>query len=178
MVTAVERDEPAIEARTWRLGWRVQATNAPKERLSFPAAVVQYRGGWCLERGFHLFKDEPLGIQPLYVRRDDQLRGLTHLVTLGLRLLTLLEVQVRQSVVQTGELWTGLYVGQPQRTTANPTAPQLLGVIARSEITLTRLEWAGHQQWHLTPLPALLERTLLCLGLSPSLYQRLIENST
>ena len=99
-------------------------------------------------------------------------------VRLGLRLLTLIEVQVRQSVPQTGELWTGLYEGQPQRATARPTAPQLLGAIARAQITLTRVDVAGRRHWHLTPLPPLLERTLACLSLSPSLYQRLIENST
>ena len=96
----------------------------------------------------------------------------------ALRLLTLIEVQVRQSVKQTGELWIGLYEGQPQRATAKPTAPQLLGAIARARITLTRVDVAGMRHWHLTPLPPLLERTLACLGLSPSLYQRLIENST
>ena len=94
------------------------------------------------------------------------------------RLETLLEIQVRASVRETGELWTGLYVGQPQRATAQPTAPQLLGAIARAEITLTRAEWRGEEQWHLTPLPPLLERTLACMGLSASVYQRLLENST
>jgi transposase len=177
-ITAVERDEPAIEARRMRLGWRVQGTNAPPERLTFPGCVAQYRGGWCLERTFHLLKDRPLGIRPLFVRRDDQLRGLTHLLTLGLRLLTLIEVELRREVRQTGELWTGLYEGQPQRATANPTATQVLGAIARAGVTLTRVERGREQHWHLTPLPPLLERTLACLGFSPSLYQRLIENST
>ena len=54
----------------------------------------------------------------------------------------------------------------------------LLGAIARAQITLTRVDVAGRRHWHLTPLPPLLERTLACLSLSPSLYQRLIENST
>jgi transposase len=178
VIAQVEREEATIEARRWRLGWRVQVTCAPSWRLSFPAAVLQYREGWCLERGFHLFKERPLGIRPLFVRRDDQICGLTHLVTLGLRLLTLLEVQVRADVRKTGELWTGLYVGQPQRATAQPTAPQLLGAIARAEITLTRVEWGGEERWHLTALPPLLERTLACMGLSAGVYQRLMENST
>ncbi len=46
-----------------------------------------YRRGWCLEHGFHLLKDKPLGIRPLYVRKDDQILGLTRLLTLGARLL-------------------------------------------------------------------------------------------
>jgi transposase len=178
VITRIQRNAKAIEERRMRLGWRVQATNAPPVRLSFPQAVVQYRGGWCLERSFHLLKDTPLGIRPLWVRRDDQIRGLTHLLTLGMRLLTFIEVQVRKSVQQTGELWTHLYVGQPQRATPRPTAPRLLDAIARADITLTRVELGGESHWHLTPLPAILERTLGCLGLSPAAYQRLLENST
>lgn len=178
VITAVEIDAVALAARRERLGFRVQVTNAPAAQLSFSGAVVQYRGGWCLERVFHLVKDTPLGIQPLYVRRDDQVRGLTHLLTLAARLLTLLEIQLRHSVAQTGELFCGLYVGQEARATARPTATQVLGSIARAQITLTRVELGGQAHWHLTPLPPLLERTLTCLQLSPSLYQRLIENST
>ena len=41
-----------------------------------------------------LVKDRPLGIRPLYVRRDDQIVGLAHLLTLALRVLTLFEVLV------------------------------------------------------------------------------------
>ena len=178
VITQVRRDASAIEERRMRLGWRVQATNTPAVRLSFTQAVVQYRGGWCLERSFHLLKDQPLGIRPLWVRRDDQIRGLTHLLTLGMRLLTFIEVQVRDNVQRTGELWTNIYVGQPQRATPRPTGPRLLDAIARADITLTRVDLGGKSRWHLTPLPPLLERTLGCLGLSPSAYQRLVENST
>ena len=45
---------------------------------------------------FHLLKDRPLGISPFWVRRDDQVVGLTHLLTLALRVLTLFEVLVRR----------------------------------------------------------------------------------
>lgn len=73
VITEVRRDEEAIARRQARLGWRVQATNAPSEWMSLAQCVVHYRGGWCLERDFHLVKDRPIGIQPLYVRRDDQI---------------------------------------------------------------------------------------------------------
>ena len=73
VITEVRRDEEAIARRQARPGWRVQATNAPSEWMSLAQWVVHYRGGWCLERDFHLVKDRPIGIQPLYVRRDDQI---------------------------------------------------------------------------------------------------------
>ena len=71
--------------------------------------------GWKKERLFHRFKDQPLGIRPLYVRRDDQIQGLTHLVTLALRVLTLFELLVRRGQQQSGEKLQGLYPGLPNR---------------------------------------------------------------
>jgi transposase len=173
VVTAVAREQAAVAAHRERLGWRLYATNAPEAVVAFAGVVQHYRGGWCLERDFHLLKDHPLGIQPLFVRRNDQLRGLTHLLTLGMRLLTLLEGQVRQALAQAGEGWAGLYEGQPQRRTRTPTAPLLLKAVARTDITLTHVRWGSQQAWHLTPLPPVLRRLLACLNLSSWLYEQL-----
>jgi len=86
-ITEARRESAAIEARRQRLGWRVQVTNSPKKRLSLVASVLSYRSGWCLERDFHLLKDYPLGIRPLYVKSDAQIGGLVRLMTLALRML-------------------------------------------------------------------------------------------
>ena len=75
VITDVGPDDAAITARRHRLGWRVQVTNLPKAKLTLSQAVIHYRGGWSLERDFHLIKDRPLGISPLYVRDDDQIIG-------------------------------------------------------------------------------------------------------
>ncbi|HVE74175.1 MAG TPA: transposase [Mycobacteriales bacterium] len=177
-ITAVERAAAAIAGQTARLGWRILVTNRPAATLPLAQTVAHYRGGWRLERIFHLLKDRPLGLSPLYVRRDDQIRGLTRLLTLAVRLQTLLETQTRRGLAEADEELAGLYPGQPQRTTARPTATRLLTAIAHAEITLTRLDRGPQPLWHLTPLPSLLERVLTCLGLSPSLYHRLAENSS
>src|SRR4029077_5172799 len=105
---------------------------------SLDEAVVIYRGGWSVERVFHLFKDQPLGIRPLFVRRDDQIQGLTHLVSLALRVLMLFEVLVRRGQEQSGEKLKGLYPGQAKRTTDRPTATRVLEAIARVQITLSQ----------------------------------------
>lgn len=178
VITAVQRDTAAIQERQYRLGWRVQVTSMPREQLSLTQTVLHYNGGWCQERDFHLLKDRPLGISPLYVRRDDQIIGLTHLLTLALRLQTLLETQVRRGLTQAGETLTGLYEGQPKKATDHPTAVSLLKAIARAEITLTHITGAGQAQWHLTPLPDLLNRVLTYMGLNPLLYKRLTDNSS
>jgi transposase len=176
-IATVRRDEPAIGHRVERLGWQVQVSNLPAERLSLEESLWTYRGGWCGERLFHLFKDEPLGIRPFYVWRDDQILGMTHLVTLALRVLTLFEVLVRRGQEQSGEKLPGLYPGQAKRVTESPTAKRVLEAIARAGITLTQVESGGEVRWHLTPLPKLVKRVLGYLGLSEAVYTRLVINS-
>jgi transposase len=177
-ITAVRRNEMAIRQRVARLGWQVQVTNAPVSRLSLGDSLLTYRGGWCVERIFHLLKGQPLGIRPLFVRRDDQVRGVAHLVTLALRVLTLFEVLVRRGQDQSGEKLTGLYPGQAKRTTDRPTAWRVLGAIARARITLSQVESREGSCWHLTALPDLVKRVLGYLGLSVEVYTRLVINSS
>ena len=131
--------------------------------------MQHYRQGWCLERDFHLRKCRPLGIRPLYVRRDDQIVGLTHLLTLALRELLVLQIQVRRGLAQTGVQLGGLYPEQPNRATEQPTATCILKAFARAEITPTRITLGGASHWHLSPLPAQLMLVLAYLGLSPLL---------
>ena len=89
----------------------VQVTNSPKKRLSLLASVLSYRSGWSLERDFHLLKDDPLGIRPLFVKSDAQIGGLVRLITLALRMLSVVEMQGRRGVAATGHKVKGYYSG-------------------------------------------------------------------
>lgn len=177
-IITVQRNDAAIQARKHRQGWRFYVTNLPTTHMNLAQAAIHYRGGWSLERNFHLVKDLPLGLSPLFVRRDDQIVGLTYLLTIALRLLTLIETQVRRSLHQTNEALTGLYEGNPNRATQQPTGKRLLKAFARTKIILTHVEIGEQRLRHLTPLSPLLERILHGLGLSTTLYSRLAANSS
>jgi transposase len=177
VLTAVQRDEAAIAQTKARQGWRVQVTNLPLLRWSLREAVLVYNGGWSVERDFHILKDQPLGIQPLFVREEEQIVGLTRLLTIALRVLTLSELQVRSGLAEAEEKLCGLYEGQPKRTTDHPTAARCLKAISRMEITVTRVEAGPHVQWHLSMLPPLLVRILKLLQLSPNLYTCLTKQA-
>ena len=177
VITGVARQEHAITARQHRLGWRMQVTNAPAEQLPLMQAVLHYRGGWTIERDFHLLKALPLGLSPLFVWKDDQIIGVTRLLTLALRVLTLIESQVRQGQKQSAEVLLGLYEGQPKRTTARPTGTRLLKAFVRAPLTLTRLETSAGVQWHVTPLTELQLQILRLLRLPTSLYAAMPVNS-
>ena len=175
-LTGVQRHEEAIAARRHRLGWRVQVTNAPMDRLPLSQAIRHYRGGWSLERDVHLVKDLPLGLHPLFVWKEEQIKGLTRLLTLALRLLTWLETQVRRGLAQAP--LAGLYEGSPTRTTERPSGTRILQAFARAQLTLTRVEMGRGIAWHLTPLAPLHEQLLRHLHLPTSLYTALADNSS
>jgi transposase len=178
VITGVQLNAAAIAARQSRLGWRVQGTNAPADRLSLTQAVLHYRQGWSLERDFHQLKDLPLGLSPLFVWKDDQITGLTRLLTLALRLLTLIETQVRRGLAQAQATLTGLYEGAPARSTERPTGKRILQAFARARLTLTHMEMGAATDWHLTPLSTLHEQLLRYLHLPVSLYSALAYDSS
>jgi transposase len=168
-ITSVKRQKAAIAAHCKRLGWRAQLTNAPL-RISLNQCVNLYRGNWRGERNYHRFKSEPAGIDPIYVHNDDQIIGLTRLVTLAARAASILEWEVERGLKKEEKVMKGLYAGQPQKATATPTAVAMLEAISRSEITLTQFESEGETSWHLTPLPQLLVDVLRYLHLPLTLY--------
>lgn len=172
-ITDVERIEEAIVARKARMGWRVQVTNMPEKRCTLEEAIEWYNGGWSIERNWHMIKDRPLGIQPLYVRENDQIDGLTKLLIVALRVLTYIEVVVRSKLAEEKRTLSGLYPGQATRRTANPTAVRMLKAIVGLQLTVFGQTSGKKVVWQLSPLPSLLETLLELMGLSRTLYTNL-----
>jgi len=97
---------------------------------------------------------------------------------LGLRLLTLIESQVRQGLRQAGKPLKGLYAGQATRETDRPTGKRILQAFARAQITLTRVVVDRQTTWHITALSELHKQVLHYLRLPETLYAGLINNSS
>ena len=178
VLTSVQRDAAAIEAAKYRLGWRVHVTNMPQKMLGVAQAVVHYRGGACVEGDFRMLKGKPIGLSPLYVWADDQIRGLTHLLTMALRLLTLIQMNIREALDKEDTSLAGLYEGQLSRTTNRPTTFRILRAFVRGEMTLAYITIGTQRYVNLSPLSDVLVSILTYLGLSASLYTSLIQNSS
>jgi len=170
-ITTVQRNEEAIADLVAWLGWRAYASNAPQKRLSLSQAVRDYRHEYHIEHGFARLKGAPLSIAPLFVKRDDQVIGMTHLLSLALRVLTLMEFVVRRSLKQQGTTLAGLYKDNPRRATATPTAERLLQAFV--PITLTQLQLPAQTIRHVTPLTPVQEQILRLLGFPLDLYASL-----
>jgi transposase len=173
-ITAVSRHAAAIAAQQATLGWRVYVTNAPATQLTLADAILTYRAEWLIERGFHRLKGVPLSLDPLFVKRDDQVIGLTNLLSIAVRFLTLLEFVVRRQLKQNQEQLVGLIENNPKKGINNPTTERLLKAFA--DVTLTIVRAPGQIIRHVTPLSALQIRILELLGLSPGVYIQLAEN--
>lgn len=171
----VEVDQEAVNKAKRLHGWRVYVTNQPAEQLSLTQAVLAYRDEYVIERGFGRLKGKPLSLTPMYLENDDHVTGLIRLLTIGLRVLTLLEFTVRRRLATQHEKLAGLYAGNPKRSTTRPTAEALLE--AFKEITLTMVTIGGQIQRHLTPLSNVQQQILSLLDFNSDIYTRLARYS-
>jgi transposase len=175
-ITTIERQEEPIAALKQRFGWKAFVTNATQQRLTLAEAVLCYRHEYRIERIFNRLKSR-LQIAPLFVTRDDQVQGLTHLLMLGVRVLTLVEFIVRRSLQQDKAELADLHPENRHKGTDTPTAERLLKAFSGISLTLIK-DAAGREvrRW-LTPLSSVQQDILQRLGLDAHLYRQLeIQN--
>ncbi len=167
----VSLDRAAVQAHEQSLGWRVYATNQPAAQLSLPQALLAYRSEYLIEHGFARLKGRPLALAPTYLHSEARVKGLVRLLTIGLRVLTLLEYTVRQSLTRSHLTLSGLYPENPRRTSAQPTTERLLA--AFKGVTLSVIHLPGQLHRYLPPLSELQQRILTLLDLPTDTYSRL-----
>jgi transposase len=162
------RDETLIEGKKREMGWQVYGTNAVT--LTLPQAVWAYRGQYRVEEDWSRLKGRPLGLVPLYLQDEGRIGGLVHLLSLALRLLSLLEWVVRERLRQEGSKLQGVYAGQPGRQTARPSAELLLATM--KTISVSVVEANGQVRALLSPLTEVQKRLLALWDMPPDLYEK------
>jgi transposase len=166
----VRRDEARVGEKKREMGWQVYGTNA--RTLTLPQAVWAYRGQYRVEDDWSRLKGRPLGLTPLYLQDEGRIQGLVYLLSLALRLLTLLEWVARERLRQEGAKLQGVYAGQPGRKTARPSAELLLA--AMKTISVSVIEVNGEMHALLSPLTEVQKRLLDLWGMPPDLYEKLV----
>lgn len=173
-IIKVVRNEDAVRDACRRFGWKIFVTNAASTVLSLNHAILTYRNEYRIERIFSRLKGR-LNIAPLFVKRDDQIEGLTALLTLGVRVLTLVEFVVRRSLQMDNTKLPDLHPENRRKKTNKPTAERILKAFSNISLTIICDE-AGNEVFRLlTPLSVLQQSILNMLGLG-SVYRQL-ENS-
>ena len=168
----VRRDKEAIKAVKERMGWRIYATNHPG--LSLGAAVLAYREQFRIEDGISRLKGRPLGLSPMFLQAEPRMIGLINLLTIALRVLTLLEFRVRRALRAEGKTISGLYAGQKGRQTARPSAELLLETFQGIDAVVGTVNEQSIS--YLRPLTATQQRVLSLLELDAQLYDKLLSH--
>jgi len=171
-ITHIARQEDKIAALSQRFGWKAFVTNAVPKRLSLQEAVLCYRNEYRVERLFNRLKSR-VHIAPLFVKLNDQIEGLTYLLTLGVRVLTVTEFVLRRSLEHAQASLPGLHPENKHKVTDKPTAERILK--AFSDVSLTIIKNAAGEEIlrRLTPLSGVQEDILQRLGLGTALYRQL-----
>ena len=175
-ITHITRQGDTIAALTQRFGWKAFVTNAPRTRLSLQEAVLCYRNEYRVERIFNRLKSR-VHIAPLFVKLNEQIEGLTYLLTLGVRVLTVLEFVLRRSLAQEQARLPNMHPENKHKSTDRPTAERILQAFAG--VSLTIIEHATGEEIlrRITPLSGVQEAILQRLGLGTTLYRQLeIQN--
>jgi transposase len=167
----VSRNKALIQQKKRELGWQVYGTNAGT--LLLPQVVWAYRGQYRVEDDWSRLKGRPLGLTPMYLTDEGRMQGLVHLLSLALRLLTLLEWLVRERLRQEGAKLQGVYPGQPGRKTDRPSAELLLKAL--KSISVSVIQSNGQIHALLTPLTEVQRRLLDLWGLPPDLYEKVVR---
>lgn len=171
----IEEEAENLEQAYRLMGWRVYATNAPSDQLSLLTAVDVYRDAYIHEYGYSRLKGRPLSLTPMYLQKDDQIVGLIRLLSLALRVLTLIEFVVRKQLAAAEEALQGLYAGNRKRKTKTPRTETLLGAFKGITLTIIR---DGENEWvYVNPLKPVQRRILQLLGIAEGIYTALMPAS-
>lgn len=172
----VEKNNRALQEEIFQMGWRVYATNQGVETLTLLQAVKAYRGQYVIEHRIGRLKGKQLSLSPLYLSNEDRVKGLIRLLTIALRVLTLIEFQVRTKLEEEKRELSGIYAGNRKRGSGRPTTETMLK--AFEYVTLTEIEVRGQTTIHLTPLNKTQETILSLLGLPFDTYLSLNRHSS
>jgi transposase len=171
-ITHIVRQADTIADLCQRFGWKAFVTNAGQKRLSLQEAVLCYRNEYRVERLFNRLKSR-VHIAPLFVKLNEPIEGLTYLLTLGVRVLTVTEFVLRRSLEQDQARLPGLHPENKHKMTDKPTAERILKAFANIALTIIKTAAGEDILRQLTPLSGVQEAILQRLGLGTALYGQL-----
>lgn len=163
-----EVNQAAKELHIDKLGWRVYACNAPKERLSVAQSVECYRNEYKIEHKFDELLNRVTALMPVYLHKPNRIKALIRLLLLALKYVSLIQYQVRTELKATKQTVKELYPGNPGRATDRPTTNMLLK--AFNNITLVIMPIGDDIIVKISDLKPIQLKILELLKLPPETY--------
>lgn len=108
-------DEEILTREAKADGWYALVTNQPPHEADPGEILLAYKGQGAVERRYSDFKG-PLAVAPIFLRDNQRITALVHVITLALLVYCLIERQVRRALGG-DEKMDGLYPGKRIRPT-------------------------------------------------------------
>nr|WP_320017088.1 hypothetical protein [uncultured Desulfobacter sp.] len=147
-ITSVQRNQEKIADEKTRFGWKAFVTDMDFDKFSLHDAILSYRNEYRVE-------------------------GMTYLLTLCVRMLTLIEFVVRRSLKEEKTELPDMHPENRKKTTAKPSAEKILKAFSKVNLTII-CDMAGNIIMRsLKPLSNLQKQIIQKLELDSSIYTQL-----
>jgi transposase len=168
----IQRNNAFIEKHRQQLGWQIYGTNVPEDLMKTDTLVKCYRDEYRIEHLFDSLINRDIGMLPLFLKKENRIKGLIRFLSVAIRFTALIQYQVRTQLENTGESISGIYPGNKSRSTTTPTTSMILR--AFRGIGVAWLQINNAQFIQMTPLTTIQEKLLLCID-GVNAYQRVLE---
>ena len=170
----ITKNEAAIEEHKTFLGWQVYATNAPSELLSFEKCVLKYRHQSNIEHGFDNLRNKVAHLVPIYLQKDERIKGLVNLLLLALKVCAVLEYRIAEALSKNDEELYQTYEGNPKRGTKKPSTKRILKTFQGISIALVFVNYKL-QFAIMSDLEPIQTKILALLGIEKDIYTTLAD---
>jgi transposase len=170
----ISKNEAAIEEHKLLLGWQVYATNAPKELLSFEKCVFKYRHQSNIESSFDNLRNKVTHLVPIYLQKDERIKGLVNILLLALKVCGVLEYRIAEALHKNNEQLTQIYEGNPKRGSKRPSSKRIFKAFDGISVALIFVN-DKLQFTIITDLEPVQIKILQLLNIEKKIYTKLAE---
>lgn len=168
----LKRNDEFIEKHKRRLGWQVYGTNIPENLMKTNDLVKCYRDEYRIEHLFDAWVNADIGLLPIFLKKENRIKGLIRFLSIAIRFTVLVQHQVRVQLQQNNETINGIYPGNKGRSTPSPTTAMILRAFRGVSIAWGQIN--DQQFIQMTPLNPIQEKLLQCTG-QQGAYTRILE---
>ncbi len=169
---SIKRNKKYIELKRKRLAWQLYATNIPGEKMEAANLVKSYRDEYRIEHLFDYMINREAVLLPIFLKREQRVKGLIRLLSLAMKFSMLIQYQIREKLAKSGQQLKGIYPGNRNRKTNNPTTPMLLRAFRGMAVVWLQKE--KNNSVEITPLKEHQKTILKLLGMD-NVYRNILD---
>jgi transposase len=128
-----------IAAHKAVLGWRAYVTNAPAAKLSVEKVITTYKAEFNVEYRFNQLHNKTAPLMPIFLHKDNRIVALIRFLTLGIKVLGIMEYNIRKKIADEKITVSHIYPGNPSRKTDKPTIEMILRALRNISLVIITL---------------------------------------